>query len=349
MKNTFYLLFLVLLSLAGCKKESAIVVPPIVAKLPYENDAIKIELAATSLPVWIQAVCFTNAAIGLASTYDGKIYQTSDGGKTWALRYTATSTANLPLVQILFTGANVGYVVGGSVSCNGAGCHPPGGLILKTIDGGTTWAVVYQASNVRIASLAVNSLGELLAISDDANARILKSADAGATWVAVATFPYQLDKIAFDRNQGFCAGATGKILKSKDNGTTWAEVAVNFTYPYLNELAFSTGIGFCATGYSQVYKTADDGVNWLPTSRSHFSTQVINPLTPSSCLIFGGGRYSGGDFGTFDGSCRQSVDGGNSWSEIELSDVSTVHYASFYTPRNGYAVAGSSLLKVTVK
>lgn len=349
MKNTFYFLFLAAIALAGCKKDRDPVVAPVVAKLPYENGAIKIELAATSLPVWIQAVCFTNAAIGLASTYDGKIYKTSDEGKTWTLRYTATSTANLPLVQILFTSANIGYVVGGSLSCNGAGCLPPGGLILKTTDGGTTWAVAYQASNVKITSLAVNNLGELLAISADTNARILKSTDAGATWAAVATFPYQLNKIAFDRNQGFCVGATGKILKSTDNGTTWTEVAVNFTYPYLNELAFSTGIGFCATGYSQVYKTTDNGVSWAPTPQSHFSTQVINALTPGSCLVFGGGRYSGGDFGTFDGSCRQSVDGGNSWSEIELSDISPIYYSSFYTPRNGYAVAGTSLLKVTVK
>lgn len=219
MKNTFYLLFLVAIALAGCKKDSDPVVAPVVAKLPYENDAIKIELAATSLPEWIQAVGFTDAATGLASTYDGKIYKTSDGGKTWTLRYTATSTANLPLVQILFTSANVGYVVGGSLSCNGAGCTPPGGLILKTTDGGTTWAVVYQASSVKIAALAVNSLGELLAVSNDANARILKSADAGGTWVAVATFPYQLNKIAFDRNLGFCVGDTRKILKSTDNGT----------------------------------------------------------------------------------------------------------------------------------
>lgn len=345
----FFFFFLVSLALAGCKKDSATAVAPIVTKLPFENDAIKIELAATTLPGWIQAVCFTDASSGLASTYDGKIYKTSDGGKTWALRYTAASAASLPLVQILFTSASVGYVVGGSVSCNGAGCTPPGGLILKTSDGGTTWAVVYQVSTARIASLAVNGLGELVAISDDANARILKSTDAGATWASVATFPYQLTKIVFDRNLGYCTSATGKVLKSTDNGTAWAATAATFTYPYLNELAFSTGIGFCATGYSQVYKTTNDGTNWVPTAQSSFSVQVINALTPSSCLIFGGGRYSGGDFGTFDGSCRQSVDGGTSWSEIELSDVSTVYYSSFYTPQNGYAVAGSTLLKVTVK
>lgn len=350
MKLLFFSVALSVAALSGCNTEREAPAPaPIVAKLPFESSTLKVERIATSLPVWVQAIHFTDAATGVASTYDGKIYKTGDGGKSWALQYArATSAANLPLVQLLFTSASVGYAVGGSLACNGSGCTPPGGLILKTTDGGSTWAVVYQASNAVIAALAVNSTGELLAIANDAGARILKSTDAGATWVPVSSWPYQLTKIASDRNRGYCTSAKGTIIRSTDSGASWAEAA-RFTYPYLNALAFSTGVGFCATGYGPVYRTTDDGMSWTLTAPSSFSAEVIDALTPTSCLIFGAGRYSGGDFGTFSGSLRQTTDGGSSWTEIELSEVGAVRYSSFYTPQNGYAVAGSTLLKVTVK
>jgi photosystem II stability/assembly factor-like uncharacterized protein len=345
MKSSLFLVLLAFLAFTGCKKDSDVSPPkPLVATLPFENDNVRVELIATTLPGWIQSLCFIDAAVGVAGTYDGKLYKTTDGGRNWMLQY----TTNAPLLQIVFTSASVGYVVGGSVSCNGAGCTPPGGLILKTTDGGNTWAAVYRASGVAIPSLAVSSAGELLAVSNNTGSQILKSADAGATWLPVASWPYQLIKIAFDRDRGYCATAKGTIVKSVDNGASWSD-ASTFTYPYLNELAFSTGIGFCVTGYGPVYKTTNDGANWVPTAQSSFSAQVINALTPTSCLIFGSGTYSGGDFGTFSGSLRQSTDGGNSWTEIELSTVHTIYYSSFYTPKEGYALAGSTLLKVTVK
>ncbi len=336
------------MTLSGCKKDAERpAAEPTVASLPFENAAIKIDLVTTTLPGWVQAVFFTNAAVGFVATHDGKIYRTTDGGKSWALQFSSPD-ANLPLLQMLFTDTTVGYAVGGSTDCNGAGCTPPGGLILKTTDGGTTWAPIYRATGVVLSALAANRRGELLAVSNGTGAQILKSADAGARWLPVAAWPYQLTKIAFDRDQGFCASASGKIIRSPDNGATWAEAAT-FDYPYLNELAFSTGIGFCATGYGPVYKTTDNGSTWLPISRSSFSARVINALTPTSCLVFGAGRYSGGDFGTYDGAFRQSADAGTSWTDVELKAVRPVQYTSFYTSRDGYAVAGTALLKVRVK
>lgn len=351
MKIVVSALLLGLLAIAGCKKEGEMPAASlVVATLPFENSTLKIERLPTTLPTWIQAMYFIDASNGIVSTYDGKLYRTSDGGTTWTLQYAyPTTAANMPLVQIRFTSPTVGYVVGGALSCNGAGCPPPGGLILKTTDGGTTWAVVYQASGVAIAALAVNKLDELLAVSNTATARILKSADNGATWAPVASLPYQLTHIAFTRNVGYCTSASGKVIRSLDGGTTWTEVAATFTHPYLNALAVNVGIGYCVAAYGPVYRTADEGQTWTPTAASSFSAEVVNALTPSSALLFGSGRYSGGDFGTFDGSVRQSVDGGSNWTEIELSEVGPIRQTSFYTARNGVAIAGTALLKITVK
>ena len=364
MKLHLLLVSLAALALAGCKEERESPAPKLVATaLPFEIESIRIEQVATNLPTWIQALSFIDASVGIASTYDGKVYRTSDGGKNWSLQYTAGTTANLPLLQILFTSGSVGYIVGGTVSCNGNGCQPPGGRILKTTDAGVTWTEVHRVSGAAIASIAVNSTGDLFAVANTSGSQIIKSSDAGATWAPVADWPYQLNKITFDRNLGYGASGnsggsgptatnTGKIIRSTDNGATWAEAAL-FDYPYLSELAFSTGIGFCVQGYGTVYKTTNDGMSWKPAINgsefNDFSAQVVTPLTPASCLIFGAGPYSGGDFGTFSGSVRQSTDAGNSWTGIELKTVNTVRQASFYTPQNGYALAGTTLLKITVK
>ncbi|MBF9140006.1 WD40/YVTN/BNR-like repeat-containing protein [Hymenobacter properus] len=357
MKAHCFLILATFLVLTGCKKENESPTTPrtVATALPFENAAVKVELVANNLPTWIQAMTFLDASVGIVCTYDGKVYRTSDGGRSWSLQYSVGTPTQLPLLQILFTSARVGYIVGGSVQCTGSGCTPPGGLVLKTTDAGITWAAVHRVNGAALAAIAVNSVGDLFAVANTTGSQIIKSSDAGATWTPVASWPYQLNKIAFDLHLGYGAsgnsgsgGNAGKIIRSLEDGASWSEAAT-FAYPYLNELAFGPGIGFCASGYSIVYKTTNDGANWTPITSSNFSAQVITPLTATNCLIFGSGTYSGGDFGTYSGSLRQSEDAGNSWSEIELKTVGTIRQASFYSAQSGYALAGSTLLKITVK
>ena len=348
MKPIFYCIFSFVLFLVGCKKtESSPVVDNRMVKIPFETQHIRVEAVAASLPADTQTIHFIDAAVGFAAAFDGSLHKTIDGGRTWALVY-RSSIKNLPLPQVLFTSPGTGYAVGGSASCGGTGCTPPGGLVLRTTDGGATWAVVYRTSRGEVASIAANDKGELFIVSNETGSQILRSADAGSSWSVVAVWPYQLTKLAFDRNMGFCASANGKINNSTNSGGTWSEGS-SFTYPYLNEIAFSTGIGFCVTGYGPVFRTVDNSRSWTETSSSPYSALVINALTPTSCLIFGAGRYSGGDFGVFNGSIRQSVDGGNKWAEFELTNAGVVRSSSFYASTAGYVLAGTDLLRVRVK
>jgi photosystem II stability/assembly factor-like uncharacterized protein len=345
MKNIFYA-FVVLVGLsAGCKSDNQSPAPvPPNGPLLLDNGSVKVSIVAYTVPDNVQDTYFTDALTGVVVTGDGKIYQTTDGGTTWVLRY-ANPSSEQPLRQMLFTDANVGYAVGGSLQCSGTGCVPPGGRIVKTTDGGTTWVSVLQLSGVNISSIAVNDRSELFAVANTATARILKSTDGGSNWQTIANEPFQLTKIVFDRSQGFCASAAGKVIRSADRGSSWHEAAT-FSYPYLNELAFAEGIGFCVEGYGKVYRTTDNSSTWAPTSTSNYSALVVKALTPTSCLIFGAGQYSGGDFGTYNGSLRQTKDAGASWFEAALPGISPVRSASFYTTTAGYAVSGKQLLRV---
>ena len=352
MKKVFYAGLLLLAGLSGCQEAPA--PGPADERILLENRDLSLEVVSAAVPNFVQALHFRDALAGVAATGDGKIYQTADVGATWSLRYTNPS-ANQPWRQILFTSAAVGYVVGGSVGCTGPACDDPRGRIVKTTDGGATWTSILPVRDGEVTSIAANSVGELFVVINGVSGQILKSPDAGASWVPVASLPFQLTKIAFDQQTGFCsgglggAGEGGKIVRSRDDGRTWAVAVIVGDYRYLSELAVKAGVGYCVAGYSKVYRTADQGSSWRPTSTTRFSANVVQPLTSSSCLLLGAGTYSGGDFGVFNGSIRQTKDAGATWTESVLPGVSPVNSASFYAPTAGYAVAGNKLIQVTVK
>jgi photosystem II stability/assembly factor-like uncharacterized protein len=329
----------------GCKSGDSGPAPALPAgPVLLDNGSAKVTIVASGVPANAKDVYFRNSQTGIVVTGDGKIFQTQDGGNTWAVRY-ANPSVEQPLNQVLFTDANVGYAVGGTYQCSGMGCVPLGGRIVKTTDGGATWASVLTLSGVDIPSIAVNDAGELFAVANTSTARIYKSADRGSSWQVVANEPFQLTKIAFDRSQGLCTSASGKVISSPDGGSTWREAAT-FGYPYLNELGFAAGVGFCVEGYGNVYRTTDNGNTWAPTSSSRYLARVVKVLTRSSSLILGAGLYSGGDFGTYNGSLRQTNDAGINWTESALASDGPIACASFYTTTAGYAVAGKQLLNI---
>ena len=343
-----------LLLVSGCQTEDTLPAPGKTDETTVlDNRNLSLRVVATGVPAYVQDIHFRDALAGVAATRDGKIYQTADAGATWVSRYTNPSP-DQPWHQIWFTDANVGYVVGGSVSCTGASCNHPRGRIVKTTDGGRSWTSIWQPHEADVAAIAANPAGELFAVLNTASSQIMRSADAGATWTAVASLPFQVTKIAFDQQLGYCTGvgsaATGgRLVRSTNNGRTWAVAAIVGDYPYLSGLAAGAGVGYCVAGYGKVYRTTDQGRSWTPTSTTRFSALVVKPLTASSCLLWGAGEYSGGDFGVFNGSVRQTKDAGATWTESVLPSVGAVHSASFYTPTAGYAVAGSKLIQVSVK
>ncbi|MBK8500780.1 MAG: hypothetical protein IPL46_00470 [Saprospiraceae bacterium] len=347
MKKALYISFLNLLAIAGCNKDAEIPTAVAGERLPFENSNIKLELVTSSAPSSMRDIYFFNASIGLAITYDGGIYKTTDNGATWTLKY-SNSTPNQPFYQIYFTNANVGYVVGGSTSCSGTGCIPPGGVILKSTDAGNNWIIVLQDPSVEFISISANSIGDLFAISNGTKGRISKSINDGITWTTIDSTTFHLGKITFNNNFGFCTGMEGKILKSSDDGTTWT-VATTLISLYATDLKFNGDNGFCITDNQRVYKTTDNGNNWTQKLDSEFSSYILNPLTTSSCLVFGAGQYTGGDFGTWYGAVRQTKNAGDEWTETQFNDIEPIRYTSFYSATKGYAASGTKLIEVTVK
>ena len=176
----------------------------------------------------------------------------------------------------------------------------------------------------------------------------MKSEDAGATWLTVQVVDFVLQKITFNNNFGFCTAINGNIISNDDDGQTWALTTTLDAYN-ATDIKFNSGNGFCLANNLTVYKTTNDGGNWVPTFTSEFSSYVLNPLTESSCLVFGEGDYTGGDFRIWYGAIRQSKNSGNDWTEIQFKNIQAIRCTSFYSTTEGYAVAANDLIKVTVK
>ena len=344
MKKLICIAVISFLLATGCKKDDPI---PSGVTLPFENDNLKMELVTSSAPTSIRDIFFFNSSTGVAATYEGEIYKTTDSGVNWNLQH-SNPAPDQPLYQIYFSDANVGYIVGGSISCVGSGCIPPGGLILKTTDGGNTWITVFQQPRIEFVSIAANSSGDLFTISKGTKGMIYKSSNAGINWTIVDSFDFKLEKITFSNSFGFCTGMDGKIIRSNDNGITW-KFTTTLSANYTTDIKFSSGSGYCIANNQTVYKTTDNGNNWLQKFNSDYGSFVLNPLTTSSCLVFGAGKYSGGDFGTYDGAVTQTTNGGDDWTDTEISDIESIRSTSFYSSINGYVVAGTKLIKVTVK
>ncbi len=156
MKNILFFLFFALF-ISSCKKEENNIKE---SELPFENDNLRVEVISENAPANIRDMQFFNANEGLAATYDNKIYRTENAGAEWEIVYKDT-TPNQPFTDILITAPNIGYAIGGSFSCSGTGCTPPGGMILKTIDKGKTWKKIFQMQKAEFSSIALNNKGEL--------------------------------------------------------------------------------------------------------------------------------------------------------------------------------------------
>ncbi len=358
---SFLLLFVLSATLAtvGCKK-TEIVDPdknpeeePF--ELPYGNSLLSMEFVSSAIPGGssVRDMHFFNESTGVVITYDGRIYKTADKGVSWSLCYSNTSNSQ-PLVQILFINQDIGYVVGGDYFSGQD--FASGGVILKTIDGGDTWISVFQiAGLINCNSIAANNNGSLFVIGKSAygkSDKLFKSSDGGIKWETFDYANFQLSKITFTGNFGFCTGGAhpgnGKIYRSIDNGETWNETKSFINTDWTWDIAFKDSIGFCIGNNQSIYKTTDYGVTWTLV---HSGTSYkINLLTSSSCLIWGGGGWSGGDFGHETGAIRQTTNGGTDWTDHQFKkDIGALRCSSFYSTTEGYVVAGCYLIKVTVK
>lgn len=303
-----------------------------------------------------KAIFFINSEVGFVVGYNGEIYKTVNSGEFWQKQNSETT---LHLLSVYFLNGEIGFVAGQAMSgCLDDDCDK-GSVLLRTTDGGETWAKSFFEDYVRIKSLWFFDKFKGLAIiytPDIPNSReyhIAKTSDSGNNWelLDLAIKP-AYDKFFYVDNVVFIAGENQKIFKSKDYGVSWQ--TINIPIPAWNDVRniyfYNESIGF-VDGVTNIYKTMDGGLNWktvgFPFSsfdNLHFynETEGFNIET-----VF---KYEGGDFPTFKGSLSyQTFNGGENWDKSDLID-SLYPGLTYFPQRNlGYGINLSEFYTIKKK
>lgn len=246
----------------------------------WENVDLPIPIVNPDFPS--KAICGMdtvgpNTIVGCGS-YFGPAYviKSADSGANW--QYIDMSAYAMSLVDILFVDENLGFVSGGNMT---------GGIILKTIDGGTTWTEIYSSgingewvwkmqrlfSNPNVMFGSVESI-------EPFDGKLIKSADGGATWVSKNVPDRDIQAVGFvTENHGWMGGHHTGFLETFDAGNTWTNTGFGAN---LNRIQFfNQNLAYCAG--EGVYKFSDENLGTetfrSPTEREKLEVKIApNPV-----------------------------------------------------------------------
>jgi photosystem II stability/assembly factor-like uncharacterized protein len=229
----------------------------------------------------------------------GRIVKTTDGGDTWVQQVTGTTQY---IYSINFVDANTGFAAGGAAAP---------GVILKSINGGTTWTQVFTAPTLSFLHAIdfVNANTGFIG----GNSGIMKTTDAGATWglTTTAATVYQIDFA--NENTGWAVGDLGSILKTTDGGTTWVTQVSGAVAPLHDVHALNVNDVWAVGNNGTVRKTTDGGTTWttvttpIPASLWAWGVHFANPNT---------GWISGDN-----GWMIKTTNGGTSWYRQPVAPI----------------------------
>jgi photosystem II stability/assembly factor-like uncharacterized protein len=247
---------------------------------------------------------FVDALTGYVVDSGGDMNKTTDGGATWTETNLSTETlrgivfAQSPLAELVdaiyvfgnygvalksvdqgatfnpiyefvyhelqrqidFLDANTGYVSGGATSSS-----QNLGYIIKTTDGGQTWADIGFNFGYQVYSFSMPSANVWYA--GTGNNKMFKSTDGGTTWNE-QTVPWTSSTHDFyetmfaDENNGYAGGSSGRLMNTTDGGTTWTQLTTNNTSTIYDLWVFDANTAFIVGSSGNAQKTTDGGATW---------------------------------------------------------------------------------------
>jgi photosystem II stability/assembly factor-like uncharacterized protein len=195
----------------------------------------------------VQAVSFTGPNTGVA-VLGARVYRTVDGGSTWTL---ATGTV-AGLKAIDFVSPATGYAVG------------DGGVVLRTVDGGATFAArpfAGGAAGQNLTSVDCATADTCL-MTISGGDRLARTTDGGATSTAVSPSGLPLTDAAFSNAaRAVGVGARGTTVVSNDAGANFTSIGSRLAGTFAS--LRSSGQRVYAPGANgRVARSLDGGRNW---------------------------------------------------------------------------------------
>ena len=354
MKKLFSL-FLILVSIEGCKKDNS----------PINGWNV---LSSGETISDLNSVFFTDENNGYATGFNeiptpyaatGFILKTTNGGDTWSSIKTDSESINW-LENVFFSETNVGYITG----------YRPqtGALLFKTTDGGTSWNQIALDSSrlLRLSSACFidRNTGYLTGYKNkDAPfewyGTILRTTDGGNTWSVINVNDPRdaiLNSICFpESNTGYIAGPVypgfgiynGIFLKTVDGGATWSNKSTTVQCAFKSifftdkNTGFGVGETIIGTDESTLIKTSDGGDTWSTVTLPTNMPITLNSICFSDAntgYAVGSQSYSALMGSKFCAAILKTTDGGLTWKLTLVKNANALN--SVYITRSGkvYAV-----------
>lgn len=263
----------------------------------------------TTLSVGIPHAAFFGIDIengeGVAVGAGGAISESKDGGKTW--KAVAQSPTTLAFLSVAKRGTHsiavgqsgvVAIVQDGkwqtvdagskarllSVDVNSSGLAIAGGqfgTVLKSADGGKTWASSapdwsllaladhFGTGEPTIYAANVTESGQITIAGEFGV--MMRSDDGGANWRVVRTIDpkaptlHAMHLVDAGKGNSYAVGQSGALLISADGGETWTQCDIATKLNFLGVAASSTG-QVVVTGMRVMYRSQNNGMSWEPVN-----------------------------------------------------------------------------------
>ncbi len=211
-------------------------------------------------------------------------------------------------------------------SLNGwsAGNH---GTIMKTTNGGYTWAKQESGFTNSLVDIAFSGLANGCAISE--NGDCLRTTDGGATWTKQKISQYWTGTICYsDANNIWVTGEYGVIVHSSDGGATWHVQKATISWGDYYDITFSTPQVGWAVGQINPLKSTDGGQTWFDVAQGPSEMKMVQFVDADN------GWASAGN-----GAVMRTTDGGATWTN-HIAIGGMINKFHFADRNHGWVVGG---------
>ena len=263
---------------------------------PLESTGVWTELNPKVPRVDYLGIQFVNKDKGWAVGDLGALIKSTDGGTSWTVSETNTTT---PILKVRSFNGQIVIASGFD------------GLVLRSTDGGETFTQV--TSNVTGDLWGLQMLNDTLGWACGNANSLTKTTDGGQTWQRIFTPGYTSDYWWIDfinESYGFIA-ANGKVLRTIDGGQNWQIIQAGDSYPLFSidviDSLHIASAGYGGTGYpaKNIY-SSDAGYTWI--NGGQITAESVN------CI-----KYINADTGYIvltEVSARKTTNRGQSWTII---------------------------------